>query len=62
MEKTQTQIKDWICFVNELGKSQQAFINLVEVDDFWVKFKTREGTLTIIPSRRVLKIKREVSG
>jgi len=57
MDKTKTQTLDWICFLNEYNEQQQMFVDLICVDSFMVKFYTREGTKTMIPSCRILKIK-----
>ncbi len=59
MAQTQTQNLDWISFLNEDGRVQQAFVELVHVDAGFIKFKTRDGgnRLVLIPTCRVLKIK-----
>jgi len=57
MDKTKTKNLDWICFLNENNEQQQMFVDIINVDASFVKFKTRDGNLIMIPSCRILKIK-----
>jgi len=58
--KDKVVVKDWICFLNENNQRQMAFVNLVKVDSFMIKFETADGNIVFIPSARMLKMKEGV--
>ena len=61
MDKTKT--KDWICFLNENNQQQQMFVEIINFDASFVKFKTDMGNVVMIPTCRILKVKEgEVRG
>ncbi len=51
--------EDWICFLNEMGVRQEAFVYLTHFDASFVKFKVKyqDDTIIVIPTARILKIK-----
>lgn len=49
--------KVFISFVDERNEIKNIFVELINVDSSFVKFKTNDGNIVMIPSCRVLKIK-----
>lgn len=47
----------FISYLDEKNIKREGYFKLVHVDSSFVKFKTWNGTLLIIPSCRILKIK-----
>ena len=47
----------FISYLDERNIKREGFFNLIHLDSSFVKFKTWNGTLLIIPTARILKIK-----
>lgn len=51
-----TENKSWICYTDDDGKRREGFVDILESNETFVKFKTDKNTITI-PFSRIVKIK-----
>jgi hypothetical protein len=60
MEKEKkSKEKSFISYIDDNGQSTTAFVEILELKDDFVKFKTDKNIITI-PSNKVLKIKEKI--
>ncbi len=56
---TDFKFTDFICYLDDNDKKISGYVDVIDIDNSFVKFVTRQGNLITIPMRRVLKIKQK---
>jgi hypothetical protein len=59
MENGKSKKESFISYIDDNGQSTTAFVEILEIKNDFVKFKTAKNII-IIPSNRVLKIKEKI--
>ena len=59
MEKGKSKKESFISYIDDNGQPTNAFVEILEIKDDFVKFKTTKNVISI-PSNRVLKIKEKI--
>lgn len=53
-------MKDFIAFLDDKDKKVEAFVEVLEINQGFIKFKSFQNNILYIPMHRILKLKRKL--